>query len=184
MNPFNNNVPDLDAGDIIRNKRDKTIYKSAQREFVSIKGINKKMQFYKNATIKNVNNYQIKQSLLRGNALCDPSGCDDFKVKITQGNNAASTFDGNNDMVVVKTDNNNNALNDLTPVSSIHGYVKGVVIDPNSKLFPIDKCDEVGWKKQVKVKSLSDMTGDCILKNTEQGYLHYLGDRSKKFKIV
>jgi len=183
MNPFDNNVPDLDAGDIVRNKRDKTIYKSAQREFVSAKNI-KKMQFYKDASIKNVNNYQTKQSLLRGNALCDPSGCDDFKLKITQGNNAASTFDGNNNMVVVKTGITYNNLTVLSPRSDVHGLVNGVVIDPNGQLFPIDECDKPGWKKQVKVKSLSDISGKCILKNTKQGYLHYLGDRGKKFKIV
>ena len=183
MNPFNNNVPDLDAGDIIRNKRDKTIYKSAQREFVSIKGINKKTQFYKDATIKSVDNYRIKQSLLRGNALCDPSGCDDFKVKITQGNNAASTFDGSG-IIVVRTDASDNILAVLSPSNNVHGDVSGVVIDPSSNLFPIDECDKPGWKKQIKVKSLSDISGNCILKNTEQGYLHYLGDRSRKFKIV
>jgi hypothetical protein len=182
MNPFDNNVPDLDAGDIVRNKRDKTIYKSTKLEFRCAKGI-KKTQFYKDASIKNVNNYQTKQSLLRGNALCDPSGCDDFKLKITQGNNAASTFDGDN-MVVVKTGTSDNILTVLSPEDNIHGGVSGVVIDPKSNLFPIDECDEVGWKKQVKVKSLSDISGKCILKNTKQGYLHYLGDRGKKFKIV
>ena len=174
MNPFDNNVPDLDAGDIVRNKRDKTIYKSAQREFVSAKG--KKTQFYKDASIKSVNNYQTKQSLLRGNALCDPSGCNDFKLKITQGNNASSTFDGSG-IVVVRTDASDNILAVLSSRSDVHGYVSGVVIDPSSNLFPIDECDKPGWKK------LIDISGNCLLKNTKQGYLHYLGDRSRKFKM-
>jgi len=175
MNPFDNNVPDLDAGDIVRNKRDKTIYKSAKLEFVSAKGV-KKMQFYKDASIKSVDNYQIKQSLLRGNALCDPPKCDDFQIKITQGNNASSTFDGSG-IVVVKTGTSNNILNVLSPEDNIHGGVSGVVIDPSSNLFPIDECDKPGWKKQI------DISGNCLFKNTKQGYLHYLGDRSRKFKM-
>lgn len=176
MNPFDNNVPDLDAGDIVRNKRDKTIYKSAKLEFVSAKDINKKMQFYNDASIKSVNNYQTKQSLLRGNALCDPPKCDDFQIKITQGNNASSTFDGNG-IVVVRTDTTNNILAIFSPRDDIHGDVSGVVIDPSSNLFPIDECDKPGWKK------LIDISGNCLLKNTKQGYLHYLGNRSRKFKM-
>ena len=175
MNPFDNNVPDLDAGDIVRNKRDKTIYKSAKLEFVSAKGI-KKTQFYKDASIKSVDNYQTKQSLLRGNALCDPPKCDDFQIKITQGNNASSTFDGNG-IVVVRTDTTNNILAVFSPRDTIHGDVSGVVIDPSSNLFPIDECDKPGWKK------LIDISGNCLLKNTKQGYLHYLGNRSRKFKM-
>ena len=176
MNPFDNNVPDLDAGDIVRNKRDKTIYKSAKLEFVSAKGI-KKMQFNKDASIKSVNNYQTKQSLLRGNALCDPLKCDDFQIKITQGNNAFSTFDSSG-IVVVRTDASDNILAVLSSRIDVHGDVSGVVIDPSSNLFPIDECDKPGWKK------LIDISGNCLLKNTKQGYLHYLGDRTRKFKIV
>ena len=111
MNPFNNNVPNLTASEVIRNKRDKIIFKTEKKRFqTKSKCNNKNVKYYKNGKIRNMHSYKIQQSLARGNALCND--CNNKGMlcgfnstnslgqslskfaKITMGNNDLSEFWG------------------------------------------------------------------------------------------
>ena len=111
MNPFDNNKPNLSASELIRNKRDRTIYNTEKTDFQSKTNLKKKknINYYRNGKIRNIHSYKIKKSLARGNVLCNNikngSLCGFNNVysnikgelsfsKLTVGNNNVSEFWG------------------------------------------------------------------------------------------
>ena len=104
MNPFNNNTPNLNSSDRIRDKKSKYIYAAAKQKFQTKRSCNNKnIKYYKNGTVRSTANYKIHKDLARGNVLCEDcnnrgmlcgnTNKDDF-AKIGMGNNAMSEFWG------------------------------------------------------------------------------------------
>ena len=150
MNPFNNNVPNLTASEVIRNKRDKIIFKTEKKRFqTKSKCNNKNVKYYKNGKIRNMHSYKIQQSLARGNALCNDCNnkgmlcgfnSTNSRIKslskfttVNMGNNTLSEFWGHGGW---------NLAGDPFPIQSpgipiinsdISGTWAGLPTDPNNK---------------------------------------------------
>jgi len=65
MNPYTNNKPVLSSSDRLKDKRDKTIYKTQKTRFQKTKNGNNKsiknnVNFYNNGKVRSTNSYKIK----------------------------------------------------------------------------------------------------------------------------
>ena len=104
MNPFNNNAPNLNSSDRIRDKKSKYIYAAAKQKFQTHRPCNSKnVKYYKNGTVRSTANYKIHNDLARGNVLCedcDNKGmlCGDVYpsnlATVSMGNNSLSEYSG------------------------------------------------------------------------------------------
>ena len=67
MNPFSNNQPRLTASEIIRNKRDATIYQTEKQQFQNKKKCgNKNVKYYDNGTIRSIKSYKLQKKFSKG----------------------------------------------------------------------------------------------------------------------
>jgi len=76
MNPFKNQIVNLSASDVIKNKKDRHIYSVAKKQF-EVKNFCKKqrnLRYYRNGKVRSVVNYEYGNDLARGNILCN--NCD------------------------------------------------------------------------------------------------------------
>ena len=72
MNPFNNNYPNLNASDRIRDKKSAHIYATAKKQFQTKRTCKKKnIRYYKNGKVRSNINYAYQNDLARGNILCN-----------------------------------------------------------------------------------------------------------------
>jgi len=76
MNPYTNNKPVLSSSDRLKDKRDKTIYKTQKTRFQKTKNGNNKsiknnVNFYNNGKVRSTNSYKMNMQLSRGAVLCD-----------------------------------------------------------------------------------------------------------------
>ena len=72
MNPFNNNYPNLNASDRIRDKKSAHIYATAKKQFQTKRPCKKKnIRYYKNGKVRSTINYAYQNDLARGNILCN-----------------------------------------------------------------------------------------------------------------